>query len=231
MMIIAHLERAVCLMASGSYIEAVSVLDQTLQELRTNFLAQEEELVDEADSASLDELMPSPTLNAILGPICAATACETLSTGEYPIYKRAMLVSGMVDESVLSNEVNVAVISAVVLFNKGLIFHILGQGNSKCLAIETYITRARTIYNKALCLITACSPSTCDNFWLKSILLNNLGQICFYKCDRTGEQLCLMEMEKLLIHRVEDNAIEGEETDLQLNVVLLFGVHRPSPAA
>jgi hypothetical protein len=227
-MIVSRLQEAVRFIVSGSYQEAFHVLDETLVNLNSYFQAQQDKL-NETDLVG--ESLPSPTVEAILGPYCIAQCGEVFHQSEYPMYGRAMLIQGVDDASAWASEVNVAVLAAVVLYNKGLICHILGQGSTKISGAEHYNTRARVMYEKAFNLVNTCNPSIESNFWLKLVLLNNLGQLFSYICDRSSEQLCLSNLDMLLTHKQIQDARSCEEMELKLNVMLLLGVHRPAPAA
>ena len=228
-MLATQLEQAASLMATGCYREAMSMLDQVLEMLRVHFFAQEVEQTS-ADKLSGFGTFTSPIIEASLGPVCVATSAIEIATSEYRVFERAILIQSG-DDCVLASEENVAVATAAALYNKGLILHVLGHGDPTRLAAEAYITKARLLYEKAHCLINMCSPSADNNFWLKCALHNNLGQICYHVNDRPAEQIFLMGLDQLLTHRLDQHTVEGDEADLLFNVILLFGVHRPSPAA
>jgi hypothetical protein len=235
-------------MSTGAYGDAISVLDHTLRDLKTYFLAQaakmateEEEQLLPNDSDEDDEDDETERVKVIMGPICMSDTYE-YSTGEqqaeYSLCNRVLLVHGIDEETFWCSEVNVAIATAVVLYNKTLVYHILGKGDSKMLPIEKYLQRAKVLYEKALQLVKTCSVSATDDFLIKSALLNNLGQLCLHYCDRDGEQSYLAFLESMLAHHhlraktVPFRMTPPEvEIEFSLNVILLRGYHRPSPAA
>ena len=234
-MVVSELQFAVSLMEGGHYEEAITAMDQMLGQLRTYFFAQEK-LTEAESKISRQEAWPATaTVEAFLGPRCVPVAHRSTENKahatEYPVYERAMILRVVNDDSAWTNEVNVAVITSVVLYNKGLIFHMLGQGHGAGHHVELYNTRAKALYEKALHLINTCSSAVEQNFWIKSVLLTNIGQICSYLCDRPGEQACLAHIDHLLAHRNIQANSGHDETEIYMNVVFLLGVHRPSPAA
>ena len=223
MVVAVRFEEAVSHMATGCYGKAVNLLDQILDELRMHLSAH-----DVAHGGIFDRRLSLPSVEASLGPVCIAPMPRPNS--EYRLFERAIMIQ-QCDDAVWVAEENVAVATAATLYNKALILHLLGEGDTSRLDIESYITKARLLYEKALCLINTCSPSPDNNFGLKCALLNNIGKICYHVNDRPAEQIFLMGMEKILNHRLKHHAFEGDEARLLFNVILLFGAHRPSPAA
>ena len=223
-MIVSQLQFAVSLMVAGRYDEATMTLDHLLVQLRKYFFAHE---------TLAETKRPVATVEAFLGPRCSAhrSIVNTAQAMEYPIYERVMLIRGVDDHSAWANEMDVAVITSVVLFNKGLIFHIIGQRFGAGKNTELNMARAKVLYEKACHLIRTCSSSVDQNFWIKLVLVNNLGQICSSLCDRSGEQACLVYIDQLLTHRYKQEGCGYDEKELQLNVMLLLGAYRPSPAA
>jgi hypothetical protein len=227
-MIVSRLHLAVSLMTKGFYEEAIAELDDTIKSLKTYFYTQQDELT---QKDSVNESCRSPTVEAVLGPSCVACSNSRFRSSEYPIYDRAMLLHSVENQTDWTCEVNVAVVSAVALYNKGLVFHLMGQGNVETSRMEAYNARALSLYENALKLISTCSPSNEQSLCLKVALLHNSGQLYSYICDRASEQLCLAYIDKLLIHKEMRHGKIDDESELKLNVMLLLGSHRPSPAA
>ena len=141
-MIYPCIEQAVNYMATGSFSKAMNVLDHAIHGLRAYFHAQGVRMAVEHDAY--------PTKNAegaisgvemILGPDLGAASNKSLTRSEYPIFKRAVLIRGA--ETIdWSSEVNVAKITAAILFNKGLIFHLLSEGDINTPSQAALNTRA-----------------------------------------------------------------------------------------
>ena len=231
-MLVAQLEVAVDLMVTGRYHEAIPIFDQMLVDLRSYFLAQRVYIESIESDLTVCESSAAPQMEPFLSRIWVARSNECGRASEYPIFERAILVKGGADcdANPWPGETNASIITASVLYNKGLIFHVLSRFHEAKIG-NFYIQKARSFYLDALKLVHTCSPCISDCFWLKSVLLTNLGQICSHVYDRSGEQMCLLEIAKLISCRLEDVVVEGGESDLNLNVVLLFGAHRPAPAA
>ena len=206
----------------------MTILDHVIHDLKAYFHAQQVQLA-ESDPKSKAQVAV-PTVEVRLGPEIESKSSSGLLASEFPIVRKALLIRGGAT-SAWSTEMNIAKITSAILFNKGLIFHLRSEGDKNTPYHAAHINKARIFYQKALELIYTCSPSEHDDFLLKSILLNNLGQICSSACDRCGEQVYLTELEKLLRHRHESDKMDGTESELILTLVLLLGVHRPAPAA
>jgi hypothetical protein len=236
-MIVDTIQRCVLKMSKGCYGEAVALLDSALQDLKVYFQDQASNMASHpVDTDLCISVETEQRVRAVVGPICKTAPMESYGhLSDFSIFDRALLIQGANETDVWSSEVNVAVTTAVILYNKGLCFHILGQGDAKMLPVEKFIEKARFLYEKAFHLMVTCSPCVNDDFWIKSALLNNLGQITSYTCDRLGEQLFLINLETLLIARVDQGydreATLNDEVNLSLNVILFCGFHRPAPAA
>jgi tetratricopeptide (TPR) repeat protein len=232
------LQQAAVSMASGSYDKAIIILDQAIRELKSFFQAQ-------ALSPGFNHDAVSSHVQIVLGPSCCScdaprttgctlTAYSTLSTA-------LLIQTTFDDDSDQHSHLDVAIITAVVLYNKGLVFQLLGQGSSQAVTKEKYTAKAKVMYEKALQLVQTCSScADSQDFWIKSALLNNLGQISSEYCNRKEEQLYLLCLDQLLSDRRPDadygqvfdrQNFVTEEVELSLNVILLRGFHRPSPAA
>jgi hypothetical protein len=113
-------------------------------------------------------------------------------------------------------------------------FHIVGCGCANSLPIWDYAQKAKRLYEKAYCLLEACSSSALlqdfDIPALNAALVNNLAHICSQLCDWQGEQLYLYTL-LLLLNSESDRFNLPNSIDLSLNVILYYGSHRPAAAA
>jgi hypothetical protein len=224
--IVFRLGQAINLMETGAFHDAMLALDDALSNLKAYFQqTADDNLISSSNSEALE-----PQVEAVLGPSSAMITSSLLRHDASPIFGRAMSIQGL-NESFCCREEDVAIVAAVLLFNKGLIYHLLGLPEN----IDAYLSRAKAMYEKSLALINACSMSPMDNFWLKSMLLHHLGELLFCLCDRSGELLCWINLEQLLSHRRLEcgrHELTNEIIELQLNVTMLLeSVHRPAPAA
>lgn len=234
-MIICHLERATHSMASGCFDDAISVLDHTLVGIKSYFLVQAAEAQSTVPVEGAVDAPPASRVNTVLGPSCVnmnPVDDRLRPDSDFPMCPRIVLVKDA-EELAWNYDVNLAVTTAAVLYNKGLIYHLRGQGETDRMPpSDAYLRRARVLYDAAWNLISTCTPDAGENVWLKAALLTNLGSIASYLCDRPTEQRLLVELEALLSHCVHETHEQiNDEMDLKLNVLLLLGSQSPAPAA
>jgi hypothetical protein len=224
-------KRAVALMREGFFMDAYTVLHEALEALKNK--VSESEPTQDLDSSLEGSLLP-------VGVRYGAGA-ETIEKNAFSFYPQAFDFSGS-DSELTATSLNDVRMAAVCLYNFGLCFHVQGLGRPSS---RQYFAKALQMYATALSLLEATSGHT-DNRdqLLKLALYNNVGHI--HSCEHKAVEIqdCLEHLRSILessTERSSQPALQGcdlastlhglKYLDFHLNVVILYGTRRHSPAA
>jgi hypothetical protein len=226
--------QAVTLMQEGAYSAAFTLLHSSLDQLKTKV---------DTELESVDD-MPTMGEEASIHPIPVRFARhdEKVTNNAFSFYSSACVFIGTESE-LLTTSLNEIRLAAVVLYNLALCFHVHGIGRA---ASQHYFTKALQMYKTALGLlkeVATVSPKQVEkDSLLRLALYNNIGHI--HSCDHQTADLqrCLEKIQSILAN--ESHATQPSESDCQsasstrqdylefhLNVIILHGTRRHSPAA
>jgi len=128
------------------------------------------------------------------------------------------------DETKSLSDSDLTLISAILLFDLGLAFHLRGlQVATKCQ--EHYLNNSLRIYDMALAVLENCEsvPRTIDvptNF-LRMALYNNMGHIYLILLNEENELWCIHRLEMIIsIDEACDELLLEEISQFQLNVLV-----------
>jgi hypothetical protein len=228
--------KAVALMKDGAYVCAYKLLHSALEQLKS----QVEMDSDEHPSTNLSSTPTAPVDVATqLLPVSVdyTASMERTELDPFAFYPCAFSFSGT--EQAAAN-INDARTAAVIMYNFGLCFHVYGLNRPS----PQYFLKALTMYTSALGLVEVASGTSGDAFsdhLLILALYNNIGHIssCEHKSHDT--QMCLDRLRSILVVKAEQ--VERDMTywntpipvleyaGFHLNVIILHGTERHSPAA
>jgi tetratricopeptide (TPR) repeat protein len=218
---------AVKLMQQGNFQKAVSFFRGALRDLLHLVAEDQQQHMDLADKVARSFL---PVRSVPLGDsLSLFKSSSNQDHHAFSIFDRALLIDSIDFEASYSSIAGQNRTSAVILFNMGLAYQLLGMQDLR--SQQTSFVTAMQLYQMAADILQD-SGDEVDGLTCLAVS-NNMGHIFSHFCETSGTKLCLDRLQAGLhaIQSSDVDVLEDEYLPFHMNVLVLHGQAAGAAAA
>jgi tetratricopeptide (TPR) repeat protein len=216
---------AVKLMQTGNVQKAIFVFRGALRELLHHVADDKNQEMEPADKATF-----LPVRSVSLGDFLSlfkSSFCQDHHA--FSIFDRALVIDSIDFEASYSTIAGQNCTSAVILFNMGLAYQLLGMQDLR--SQQMSFKKAMQLYEMATDILQSSGDEVNGLTWLA--VSNNMGHIFSHFCETRETQLCLDRLQAGLhaFLRSDVDILEDEYLPFHMNVLVLHGQAAGAAAA
>ena len=216
--------QAIELLQDGQYSEASALFREALSQLLS-------QMIEETQGLRLeDNIKFRPVLvRESTGP--SSEKLHYQDGNAFSLYDRAFLFDAVADAeaTLLTTEKYQNIMSAILLYNLGLTYHLMGMQNLT--SLDTNLKKALKLYTMILDIADKCQDDDVSNIFFLAAW-NNMGHVHSQFCDEREVQRCLECLRSVLaVIDDHDEAWDEDYSYFQMNVLFLHGQDSVATAA